>query len=126
MVYLVHTIKKVKVGQIFKQIKNSLLSMFFFKEVKIVWYIISILIILLLSSLLLFNSSTLLYLSPKCTSILLYKKPCFLCGTTRAFVEIKNLNFNKAYFYNAFSIPLFSLFIINSLFYILSFKKNSL
>ena len=126
MAYLVHTIKKEKIGQIFKQIKNNFLSMFFFKEVKIVWSIISILIILLLISLFFLNSSTLLYMSPKCTSILLYNKPCFLCGTTRAFLEIKNFNFSKANFYNTFSIPLFSLFLINSLLYILSFKKSSL
>ena len=124
MAYLVHTIKKEKIGQIFKRIKNNFSSMFFFKEVKIVWSIISILIILLLISLFFLNSSTLLYMSPKCTSILLYNKPCFLCGTTRAFVEIKNFNFSKANFYNTFSIPLFSLFIINSLLYILSFKKK--
>ena len=126
MAYLVHTIKKEKIGQIFKQIKNNFSSMFFFKEVKIVWSIISILIILLLILLFFLNSSTLLYMSPKCTSILLYNKPCFLCGTTRAFLEIKNFNFSKANFYNTFSIPLFSLFLINSLLYILSFKKSSL
>ncbi len=98
--------------------------MLIYNEIKIVWYIISILIILLLISLFFFNSSTLLYMSPKCTSILLYNKPCFLCGTTRAFLEIKNFNFIKANFYNTLSIPLFSLFLINSLLYILSFKKK--
>jgi len=97
--------------------------MFLYNEVKIVWYIISSLIILLLLALLFLNNYTFLYLSPKCTSILLYNKPCFLCGTTRAFIEIKNLNFNKAYFYNALSIPLFILFLINSYLYILSLKK---
>ena len=98
--------------------------MFIYNEIKIVWYIISILIILLLLSFFFLNSSTLLYMSPKCTSILLYNKPCFLCGTTRAFLEIKNFNFSKANFYNPFSIPIFSLFLINSLLYILSFKKK--
>jgi hypothetical protein len=97
--------------------------MLIYNEVKIVWYIISSLIILLLISLFFLNSNTLLYLSPKCTSILLYNKPCFLCGTTRAFVEIKNLNFSKAFFFNVLSIPLFLMFIINSLLYILSLKK---
>ena len=97
--------------------------MFIYNEVKIVWYIISSLIILLLLTLLFLNNNTLLYLSPKCTSILLYNKPCFLCGTTRAFLEIKNLNFNKAYYFNVLSIPLFLLFLINSYLYILSLKK---
>ena len=70
------------------------------------------------------NNSFILSFSPQCYSIKFYNKPCFLCGTTRAFLEIKNFNFSKANFYNTFSIPLFSLFLINSLLYILSFKKK--
>ena len=97
--------------------------MYIFKEVKIVWYILSSLIIVLLLALWFLNNNTFLYLSPKCTSILLYNKPCFLCGITRAFLEIKNLNFNKAYLFNVLSIPLFVLFLINSYLYILSLKK---
>ena len=93
------------------------------KEVKIVWYIISSLIILLLIVTFCFSNSTLLKISPRCTSILLYNKPCFLCGTTRAFIEIKLLNFKKAYLYNSLSIPIFFLLLINSYLYILSFKK---
>ena len=97
--------------------------MLIYKEVKIVWYIISSLIILLLISLFFLNSNTLLNISPNCTSILLYNKSCFLCGSTRAFVEIKNFNFSKAFYFNVLSIPMFILFIINSLLYILSLKK---
>lgn len=51
---------------------------------------------------------------------------CFGCGLTRAFIEILNLNFKSAFYYNVLSIPLFIcivLYYLLSLFDII-FDKN--
>jgi hypothetical protein len=49
---------------------------------------------------------------------------CFLCGSTRAFFEIGELNFTKAYNYNKGSIPLFIIMTFNSLTYLYKNKIN--
>lgn len=60
---------------------------------------------------------------PTCEYKLLGKE-CFLCGTTRAFYQIKELNIQKAYDLNKFSIVLFSAMIINVLIIVINFKNN--
>jgi len=95
-----------------------------FKEIRIVWEIFSVLLLFLLLSVFFIDSHSLLSFSPKCTSISLNNKQCFLCGTTRAFIEVKNFNFNNAYILNKFSIYLFSILLFNSLIFIHLFKKK--
>ena len=94
------------------------------REIKIVWKIFSLLLMIVLISLFFLDNDIVLSLSPKCTSFILYNKQCFLCGTTRAFIEIKNLNFNHAFILNKFSIFLFFIFLLNSVFFIYSLKRS--
>jgi hypothetical protein len=95
-----------------------------FKEIRIVWKIFSLLILFFLIALFSINNNTLYSLSPKCTSVSLYNEQCILCGTTRAFIEIKKFNFNNAYLLNRSSIFLYFMLIFNTLFFINSLKKK--
>ena len=91
------------------------------KAINIVWFISAILFIIILILLVLFNESSLLKLTPICEN----KKiggNCFLCGSTRAFFEIKKLNFLNAYNYNKGSIPAFIILTINFVTYL--YYKN--
>ncbi|GEM_PF-1892182 len=54
----------------------------------------------------------------------LYGKECFLCGTTRAFYSIKELNIQKAYELNKFSPFLFIAMVSNILIITINFKNN--
>lgn len=89
-------------------IKNN-----FFSEIKvslkITGYIISSIMFVIIFIAFIFPE-TLLKLSPVCTSKLLYNQECFMCGTTRAFIEIANGNFSGAFDLNKFSIALFFIF----------------
>lgn len=49
---------------------------------------------------------------------------CFLCGSTRAFIEIKNLNLKNALALNKFSLVIFGLLVINSILFLLFLLKN--
>ena len=89
---------------------------------KIVWQISAVLSISILLILLFIDDDKLLSISPTCE----YKKigkECFLCGSTRAFIEIKHLNFKNALNLNPFSIFIFGLLILNSILF-LNYLKN--
>lgn len=51
---------------------------------------------------------------------------CFLCGTSRAFFEIGNLEFNKAFQLNRFSIYLFFGLGLNVVILLFTLIKNKL
>lgn len=93
------------------------------KEIRIVWNIFSVSIMLFLVYLFAFNSNFIINNVPTCSSILLYNKPCILCGMSRAFLKLKQFDLAGALAFNKGSIYLFAIFIINTIFYILSFKK---
>jgi hypothetical protein len=95
-------------------------------EIKIIWTIFSILIIGLFLTLLFFDSMFLLKNSPKCTSVAILGKNCFLCGTTRGFLQIKKFDFTEAQKCNGLCIPLFIFFLLNSLLFIYFLKKQCL
>lgn len=102
-------------------IKNSRLKMLspeFKKGLKIsakaVWYILSATIMVLLAITFLFPD-VLMKAAPVCISKSLYGQECFMCGTTKAFIEISKGNFSNAYLLNKLSIILFSLFILNTI-----------
>jgi len=90
--------------------------------IRIVWKISAVLSVLILLLLFLIDDNRLLSISPTCE----YKKigkECFLCGSTRAFIEIKHLNFENAFNLNPFSISIFGLLLLNSIVF-LNFIKN--
>jgi len=89
---------------------------------KIVWQISAVLSLLILLLLFFIDDDKLLSISPTCE----YKKigkECFLCGSTRAFIEIKHLNFKNALNLNPFSIFIFGFLILNSILF-LNYLKN--
>jgi hypothetical protein len=55
-----------------------------------------------------------------CLSLLLFDKPCFACGMTRAIQHLIHLDFNSAYNFNKISFLVFPILII---FWIKEFLK---
>lgn len=71
-----------------------------------------------------FDSNTVLEATPTCYSVARFNKECSLCGMTRAFIEITNLNLKTATLLNRGSIPLFLIILLNSIFSVgLSLKE---
>lgn len=85
--------------------------------IKIVWILYSalILIVILIT---IFSPETLYKISPVCYSVSLYGDECFMCGMTRAFVEISDGNFQNAGTLNSLSIYVFGLMAFNSILFI--------
>ena len=90
---------------------------------KIVWIIFSALALLVIV-ITAFSAETLHEISPVCLSKSLYGEECFMCGMTRAFVEISEGNFINAYILNKLSIFLFSVMSLNSILFILYTVKK--
>lgn len=83
------------------------------KAIKIIWYIISFCIITILLTTFFTEYDFTSEIIPNCD----YKnlgKECILCGATRAFFEIANLNFQAAWQLNKASIFLFLVFVTNT------------
>jgi len=89
---------------------------------KIVWQVLAVLSILILLVLFFVDDNQLLSISPTCYYQKIGKE-CFLCGSTRAFIEIKHLNFKNAFNLNPLSIFIFGLLILNSILF-LNYLKN--
>lgn len=90
---------------------------------KIVWIIYSA-IALLVIAITVFSAGTLHEISPVCLSKSLNGEECFMCGMTRAFVEISEGNIINAYILNKLSIFLFSVMSLNSILFILYTVKK--
>ena len=90
---------------------------------KIVWIIYSA-IALLVIAITVFSAGTLHEISPVCLSKSLNGEECFMCGMTRAFVEISEGNIINAYILNKLSIFLFSVMSLNSILFILFTVKK--
>jgi len=90
---------------------------------KIVWIIYSA-IALLVIAITVFSAGTLHEISPVCLSKSLNGEECFMCGITRAFVEISEGNIINAYILNKLSIFLFSVMLLNSILFILYTVKK--
>ena len=90
---------------------------------KIVWIIYSA-IALLVIAITVFSAGTLHEISPVCLSKSLNGEECFMCGITRAFVEISEGNIINAYILNKLSIFLFSVMSLNSILFILYTVKK--
>lgn len=90
---------------------------------KIIWILSGFVSLLIICTILCTQPDFVFKNMPTCEYKLLGKE-CFLCGTTRAFYQIKELNIQKAYDLNKFSIVLFSAMIINVLIIVINFKNN--
>lgn len=89
------------------------------KVLLIVWTIISIILTIIILSPFFFNKQTILELAPTCLSVKQFNVECAFCGMTRAFIEIINLNFNKANTFNGISLYLYFSFLLNTIIYFL-------
>lgn len=93
------------------------------KAILIVWQISAIFSIVILLILFFVDEKIILSKVPICE----YKAKggeCFLCGSTRAFIELRKLNFKSAFALNRLSPFVFGLLILNSLiFFKYLFKK---
>ncbi|GGG52993.1 DUF2752 domain-containing protein [Epilithonimonas arachidiradicis] len=85
--------------------------------IRIVWQISAIISILILLLLFLIDDDKLLSISPTCEYQKVGKE-CLLCGSTRAFIEIKHFNLETAFHLNPFSIFIFGLLILNSILFL--------
>jgi len=65
----------------------------------------------------------LLQAAPVCEWKIKYGAECFFCGMTRAFLFISGFNFSDAMRSNALSVPLFSVFVINEMLFLLLSRK---
>jgi hypothetical protein len=86
---------------------------------EIVWVMFSIIITAVLA-MSFFLPEALVNLSPVCISksSFGFGAECFMCGMTRAFVEIPTGNFHGANILNNLSIYIFALFTLNSMIFI--------
>lgn len=82
------------------------------KALKIVWTI-SVAISLILFTIVFFGNETKIMKTIPTCSYKLQGKECFMCGSTRAFFEIKHLSFGNAFRLNRFSPILFTLLLVN-------------
>lgn len=90
---------------------------------RIIWLISGIVSLIIILVTFFVPSDFVLKNMPTCDYSAL-NKTCFLCGTTRAFLEIKELNFAQAYKLNKLSLFLFFLMIINILLIITNLKNT--
>ena len=91
---------------------------------KIIWILSGITTILVVLAIMIVPTHWILESIPICEYKALNKK-CFMCGSTRAFIEILKFNFLEAYRLNKISIYLFFLLLINTLTLIFKNYENS-
>lgn len=99
---------------------------FYLKALYYVWIIYSSSsIVLILLTFYVSNKDLILKSLPQCERVKLAGTHCFLCGCTRAFVEISSYNIQKAILLNKLSIYIYFIFIINTLIFALNFTYRS-
>lgn len=93
------------------------------KAFKIIWILASLFSIVILVIVFLCKDISVLSKIPIC-EFQAENKKCFLCGSSRAFFEIKKLKFIHAYHLNKVSIVIFGIMLFNSLFFLTKMFKN--
>jgi hypothetical protein len=91
------------------------------EALSIIWMMSAMLFVIIIAVILVTPESALLSIIPTCEN----KKngsSCFLCGTSRGFIEITKLNFSSAHSYNKGSIILFTTMGINFFMYLFKNK----
>lgn len=91
--------------------------------IQIILQISGVLSILILLVLFFVDENLILSKMPTCEYRKIGKE-CFLCGSTRAFFEIKNMNFEKAWSLNKFSFFLFGALVINAILFLKTIIKK--
>ena len=88
-----------------------------------VYAISSTIIIFILCLSFLGDQNKILEMAPTCATNNIGQS-CFLCGSTRAFLYMGNLDFNNSKSQNLFATFLFLLFVVNSIFFIFNIFKS--
>ena len=91
--------------------------------IQIVWQISGVLSILILLVVFFVDENLILSKMPTCEYQKIGKE-CFLCGSTRAFIEIKNMNFDKAWSLNKLSFLIFGALAINTILFLKTIIKK--
>jgi len=85
----------------------------FIKALKTVWAIYTVFGVLMVIAAIVLPPDAILKNTPTCYSIKQYGRECFMCGSTRSFIQAGHGNFSGAMHLNRFAIALFVLIIIN-------------
>jgi len=80
---------------------------------KWVWAIYTLCGALLVIVAILLPPDAILQNTPTCYSIKQYGRECFMCGSTRSFIQLGHGNFKAALGFNRLAVALFILIIIN-------------
>ncbi|WP_165499668.1 DUF2752 domain-containing protein [Pedobacter frigidisoli] len=100
-----------------------LINQDFLKAFRIVWIITGLLCLFIIIKSVLISPIHLRYI-PLCPSKAVNSE-CILCGMTRAFINIGEMNLKAAYTLNKGSVLLFSLILLNALYAIIYIIKIS-
>lgn len=98
------------------------------KAFKTVWIIYSVCGALLLLTAIAAPPETVLQYTPTCYSIKKWGTECFMCGSTRSFIQASKGNFNAALQFNSLAFALFTLLVANTavlLYYTITIKKKT-
>lgn len=88
---------------------------------KILWITGSLLGILILSASLFIPYKTALAITPACYSVKQFGRECFMCGSTRSFLQLSAGNFKKAVTLNRLAVVLYIAAVINTITFIFYF-----
>jgi len=84
------------------------------KTLKIVWFFYSACGVALILAAVLLPSQTILEYTPTCYSIKQYGRECFMCGSTRSFLQAGEGNFKEAINLNSIAFALFCAIALNT------------
>jgi hypothetical protein len=96
------------------------------KALKAVWAIYSLAGLITILVAVLVPKKTVLALSPVCYSVKQFGRQCFMCGSTRSFMQAGNANFKAAAQHNSFALILFVAIIVNTIVFIYITTTNNL
>ena len=94
-------------------------------SLEVVWIIVSA-ILLSVIAMSIYFPGFLISSAPICLRIVTSNTECFMCGMTRAFIEIPSGNISEALYLNSFSVALYFVFIINTAAFIIYLSKKAI
>lgn len=92
---------------------------------EIVWYIYSAAALVLVITAIALPKDMILAYTPICYSIKQFGRTCFMCGSTRSFIQAGSGNFKAAYELNRMALILFIAIIVNTIIVLLYIKTSN-
>ena len=90
----------------------------------LVWLIVSVGVFIVLALPFIVPQHQLAQFIPECQWQSQFQKPCAFCGMSTAFYAISRGDFTGAYHLNPLSLYIYSAFLMNILFAVLTLKRN--